>query len=436
MWLPVQDSGRNQVNTYMRSLTSRTFHTQQQIRDLWLYEPALFLLVSFCIYAVFAGLHAWIRENSFSIFSLSGYAYFNYLADAFLHGQFHLRLIPADTHDLVYFNQNYFLYWPPFPAVLLLPFVLLFGVATSDIFFTLVIASLNVALTFVFLRQLNQRQIFQISRQNQIFLTVFFAFGTVHFTLASLGRVWFTAQLIGYLCILITYMITISIENRWAFFLAGLGIAAATLTRNHLIFMGIWPAYYLLTRFSKRGLRWLFTSSLLGLAPIILGLIFLGYYNFARFGNPLEVGIEYHQMAQLFQNDYSVYGAFNLHYLPTNFYYQYIFYPFPLSQQSLMGGSLFLLSPLFLGAFFAFKRRLDLSVILLTVTILVTMLPILLLMGTGWVQFGPRYTLDFTVALLLLTGIGIGKWKPRTIFLLMLISILHYLTGVVLLINM
>jgi hypothetical protein len=50
-------------------------------------------------------------------------------------------------------------------------------------------------------------------------------------------------------------------------------------------------------------------------------------------------------------------------------------------------------------------------------------------MGTGWVQFGPRYTLDFTVPLLLLTAIGLRRWPINVIMLLLLISIMHYILG-------
>jgi hypothetical protein len=56
-------------------------------------------------------------------------------------------------------------------------------------------------------------------------------------------------------------------------------------------------------------------------------------------------------------------------------------------------------------------------------------IPILLLMGTGWVQFGPRYTLDFTVPLLLLTAAGLRRWPIKLIVLLLLISIMHYILG-------
>ena len=60
------------------------------------------VFVFFLIFYLFAGaLHASLLEPS-------KVAYFNYLADAFLHGQLYFRSIPPDTHDLILFNNLYF----------------------------------------------------------------------------------------------------------------------------------------------------------------------------------------------------------------------------------------------------------------------------------------------------------------------------------------
>jgi hypothetical protein len=100
-----------------------------------------------------------------------------------------------------------------------------------------------------------------------------------------------------------------------------------------------------------------------------------------------------------------------------------------------MGGSLFLLSPVFFAVFWAFKVKSNLiSNLLLVITVLLTNIPILLLMGTGWVQFGPRYSLDFTVPLLMLTAIGIKHWSHRILVILVTISIIHYVVGLYILI--
>lgn len=166
-----------------------------------------------------------------------------------------------------------------------------------------------------------------------------------------------------------------------------------------------------------------------------MGLLFLGY-NLTRFGDPLELGIQYHQMNPRFVEDYQKYGAFNIHYLPTNFFYQYIRYPFPFTEETTMGGSLFLLSPVFFLLFPALvylHRSMDTWMLL--VSILATSIPILLLMGTGWIQFGPRYTFDFTVPLLLLTAQGTQFASRRILVSLVLIAIVQYCIGTVIFIH-
>ena len=98
-----------------------------------------------------------------------------------------------------------------------------------------------------------------------------------------------------------------------------------------------------------------------------------------------------------------------------------------------MGGSLFLLSPVFFFAFRGvFRERGNPDAWMLTISILATSIPILLLMGTGWVQYGPRYTLDFTAPLLLLTAYGIRPAPRWILTLLIVISILQYIPGIIL----
>jgi len=96
-----------------------------------------------------------------------------------------------------------------------------------------------------------------------------------------------------------------------------------------------------------------------------------------------------------------------------------------------MGGSLFLLSPVFLYAFRSLYRGYRRPVILmLLLSILATSIPILLLMGTGWVQYGPRYTLDFTIPLLLLTADGVQSASKRILLWLTVLSIIQYIPGI------
>jgi hypothetical protein len=386
----------------------------------------LFALTTYFILSTSGGSPFRVRES----------AYFNYLADAFLHGQLYLRILPPSLHDLSFFNGHYYLYWPPMPAVLLMPFVAIFGVDFSDVFFSVVVASANVATVAALLRSADRKGLISVGANYRAALVFFFALGTVHVVLALFGKVWFTAQLLGFLLVALAYLCALELNGAISFLAVGALMACAMLTRNHLLFNGIWPAYLLLAKNWGNRPKVYGHVLLALLPPLVAGSLFLGY-NFARFGNPFDLGISYHRMAPFFFADYQKYGAFNVHYIPVNFYYQYIHYPIPslfrLSSDLLMGGSLFLLSPVFFFAFRGiFRERGNPNVWMLTISILATSIPILLLMGTGWEQYGPRYTLDFTVPLLLLTAYGIRPTSRRVLTWLIAISIMQYIPGIIL----
>jgi hypothetical protein len=387
-------------------------------------HPAWSGLVALIVYAYIAMQNGPITTPSLA-------PYFNWLADAFLHGQLHLRFWQGITHDLSFFEGRLYPYWPPFPAILLMPLVAIFGVQFSDILFTLGIAALNVALVAIVLRRATERGIISTTPMQRALLVVFFAFGTVHLTLAPFGRVWFTGQLVGFACVALAYLAAITLRGPLAFGLAGLLIGCALLTRNHLILAGLWPAWWLLREHWDSPWRQRISNTLIGIAPAILAVVLLGAYNWARFGDPLDNGLNYHQMADRFIADYRRYGAFHPHYLATNLWYQYIAYPILARADSTMGGSLFLLSPLFFAVWRGLvDRESRPNNWILGATCLLVAIPILLLMGTGWIQWGPRYTLDFTLPLLLLTAIGIRRWPTWLIALLVAVSVAHYVYGI------
>lgn len=387
------------------------------------HSPIFSGILAFCIYAIFAAQRG-------SIISTSSAPYFNYLADAFLHGQLSLRLIPANLHDLAFYNGQTYMYWPPFPAVLLMPFVAIFGVGFSDVLFTIAIGALNITLVAYTLRLLDTLDIIPIDADRRGILTIFFAFGTVHLLLSSLGGVHFTSQIIAFLCSILVFLAAVRYKGYQAFFGFGLALACAALTRNHLILLGIWPAYYLFQSHKHEGWVRLLSYFCAAALCIFTGLILNGLYNQVRFGDIFEAGVAYQQLGSFFQANYQKYGLLNIHYFRTDFYYTFLFYPFPLREETFMGGSLFLLSPLFFAAIWAVisssNRRLS---VILWLTVAAVSLPILIAIGTGFSTFGPRYTLDFTMPLLLLTAIGAEKWPNWLIVILTMISVAHYYIG-------
>lgn len=386
-------------------------------------DPLWSAVIAMIVYAVIASRYG-------SLWRVSKYGYFNYLADAFLNGQITLRVLPQSLHDLSVIGQRYYLYWPPFPAVLLMPFVAIWGPNFSDVAFTIVLGGVNVALVVVLLKQACAKGIVTLTPAQRSLLVLGFALGSTHTALAPYGRVWYTAQLIGFACVLLAYLATITLRGWRAFAGTGIALAAALLTRNHLVLAGVWPAYYLLTQHWTRPWRRLLGYALAGVTPVVIAVALLGIYNALRFGSPFNTGLAYHQMAQMFRSDYNRYGAFNLYYLPTNVFYQYIAYPFPWRSASTMGGSLFLLSPVFFAAFSGIVQgRPRWSIAALVASIVLVAIPILLLMGTGWQQFGPRYTLDFTVPLLLLTALGVRRWPNWVLALATVIGVVQYIVG-------
>lgn len=380
-------------------------------------------LVALLIYALYSPLRGGFLHASVN-------AYYNYLADAFLHGQLHLRVIPPSTHDLTLFHGQYFLYWSPMPAVLMLPLVAIFGPTVTDSVIAIGIGAANVALMAMLLRAASRRNLVQLSEPRRALLVLFFAFGTVHFTLAPYANVWSSDELVGFFFVMLAYLAAIELSGRPAFALTGLALAAAMLTRNHLVLAGVWPALLLISNHRTAGIRRIAGNLLIAAAPILAGVLFLAWYDFARFGSIFENGISYHLMDKAFINDFHRYGYLNPHYIPVNLYYQYIFYPFPIRHSTPMGGSLFLLSPVFFGVFWGIvKGRPRWSVAGLLASILLVSLPILLLMGTGWKQFGPRYTLDFTAPLMLLTALGVRRWPGWLLALCTTVAMLQFAAG-------
>jgi hypothetical protein len=399
------------------------------LRTIWKFIIALFEspisagILSLIVYTIIAAQRGPIRDASSS-------PYFNYLADALLHGQLSLRLLPANHHDLAFFNGQYYMYWPPFPAILMMPLVAFLGVGFSDVLFTLAIGAINVTLVAYTLRIVDKSNLITLDADRRGILTIFFAFGTVHLFLSSLGNVWFTSQVVSFLCSILVFLAAIRLKGYPAFFLTGLALACATLTRNHLIFLGIWPAYFLYQNHKSAKIKKAVAYLLVAALPMLVGVCLNLLYNYLRFGSIFEYGLSFQNFGAFFEPDFQKYGHFNIHYLTTNFYYNFIYYPFPTSETTLMGGSLFLLSPLFFAAFWAFSTsNTRKSVLVLWMTVIVVTIPILLNIGSGWKTFGPRYTLDFTVPLLMLTAMGARSWPKWLVFLLTLVSIAHYILG-------
>jgi hypothetical protein len=81
--------------------------------------------------------------------------------------------------------------FPPLPAVVLVPFVALWGLATNERAISVVIGAVDVGLCWWAVGRL------AVSRSVRLAATIFFAFGTVFWYAAQLGTTWFFAHVVA-----------------------------------------------------------------------------------------------------------------------------------------------------------------------------------------------------------------------------------------------
>ena len=81
--------------------------------------------------------------------------------------------------------------FPPLPALVLMPFVALWGLATDERAISVLIGALNVGLCWWMLGRL------PVSRAIRLAVTIFFGFGSVFWYAAGLGTTWFFAHVVA-----------------------------------------------------------------------------------------------------------------------------------------------------------------------------------------------------------------------------------------------
>lgn len=317
-------------------------------------------------------------------------------------------------------KKQYFMSFPPMPAVVMTPLAAIWGYRANDVLVTLLFAALNVALMFVLLRRLSERGLTERSLSDNLWLTLLFGAGTAHLWCAVLGQVWFTALIMG-VSFTLMYMLA-SIDARRPL-LAGLFLAAAFATRTPLVFSAVFFAAFV---FFPGG-RWLRREdwgqaarkvALFALPCLVVGLLLL-YHNHLRFSSWTEFGHSYLAGGQIAR--IQKYGLFNYHFLSKNLSAALTLLPrlqpdYPYVMVSRHGMSLLLSTPALVYLFRPLERR-DLQEQFwwraLWVTVAAVATPALFYQNTGYEQFSYRFSLDYTPYLIVLLAAGrrpLSRW--------------------------
>ena len=338
--------------------------------------------------------------------------YFNYLAFSFLHGKLFLINPPA-TGDLISFNGHWFVAYPPFPAILMLPFIAIGGIkAFNTTTFSLAIAALATVTIYLILTQLIQLRWIKLSRSGAIWLTALLPFGTVYWYLSLDSRGWMLSQVVAVLFCALAFLSALKKNSPW---IVGICLAAAILSRPNLF--TLWPALPAITiqlNLKEEKVNWknIFRWSTLSAIPVIIGIGFLLSYNFLRFGNFFDFGYATVNGASWITQGAQKYGVFSIHFISYNLYWMFLAPP-PLSAECGYyltrgwGMSMFATMPAIIYVF----RRLKISWWTLGCwcSILLSILVLSMYSNNGALQYGYRYMLDFTVPIIMLIASNAGE---------------------------
>jgi hypothetical protein len=326
-------------------------------------------------------------------------------------------------------NYRYYVSFPPFPAVLMMPFVAIFGMQMNDVIFNVLLAALAPLLLFLLLRRLREEQISQRTETDDLWLTAMFGLGTVFYYASVIGQVWYSAHVVVVLCTIGYAWCAIGARAPvWAGVFLGLAFLSRALPATLMFPLFVWEAVRTSRRedLAEAGLLratdWRRVVGLLArfAAPVlVLGLV-AAAMNFARFDSFTEFGHTYLNVR--WSARIQRWGLFNYHFLSRNLAAFLVLTPrimakAPYVQVSWHGMSLFLTTPIFILLLWPrIRSHLHWPLWLTVVPIFVTHA---LYQNDGWVQFGYRFSLDYTVFLVLLLCLGGRRfgWPARALIL-------------------
>lgn len=347
-------------------------------------------------------------------------------------------------------TDKWYVSFPPFPALLMVPFVAVNGYQLNDTSLGVILGALAIAFFYSFLRFLSRQGESGRTDGENVVLALTLAFGTVFFYCAIRGEVWFLAEVMG---VGLTALYLRNSVGARRPVLAGLFFSMATLTRTPLVFTGL---FFLLeclcpgpeNRIAQlKALPQKFDVPMRKLGLFVAGAaplaILAAWFNFVRFGSFGEFGHRF-----LFNNrvnaDIDQYGLFNPIYLfdrvengvrhignlsSAFFLFPGIqFNPFRLTWDP-NGLSLLLTLPILVFLIFPKeKRRLHWP---LWLTVAVCALPGLLYQNNGYIQFGFRFSLDYTPHLMTLFAIGGWPLRDRRVAAVIALGVLVNFWGAI-----
>jgi hypothetical protein len=345
------------------------------------------------------------------------YDYFTRLSDSFLQGKYYLTENPSWLSELIPAGVNkYYVVYPPMPAILAMPFRLIFGEKFEQQYLAHL---LGVGITIA-----TMLSAWKIKKDKKLLIWVglLAGFGNIIWFLAASGSSWYLGQVTS--AFFISFALFEAITRKRSF-LVGLLFGAAFLSRINIC-VSIPVFLYLL-----HGKEWFknYIKLGLGILPFIL---FNFAYNYIRFGVIWDQA--YFILPKILNEldkPWFIKGVTNIAYIPNNLIAAFWSFPKIISTPpyiipSWSSLAIWITTPAFIFAFLSpIREKLTRY---LWISILLTFLVVSMHGGTGWAQFGYRFAVDFYPFLFILTIKGVAKTglKWQHWFLLILSIIVNF----------
>ncbi len=347
--------------------------------------------------------------------------YWHLLAESFLQGRLFL-IDPPTTHDLTFFQGNWYVPNPPLPAILLMPVIAVLGVnGINMVVYSIWIGALSTVLVYWLLEKASSNGILPTTRKGNIWVTAIFSLGTCFWWLAVMGRMWFLSQLFTVMFLTIAAIFVVTKKSPY---LVGISLGLAILARPNIFtvwpfFLGIYIFYLNLGNHQinfKKVIIWSIKSAI----PPILAVAVLLFYNYVRFEDFFDFGYVTISSADWITSAVRTYGMFHPHFFPSNFSMMFINHPNLILENNCIrfsasrdGYGILFMTPVIIYIFRKMNKTWWFFGAWISVGLSIALL--LLYHNNGAWQLGYRYLMDFIIPILFLTALGVGK-KPSLVF--------------------
>jgi len=259
-------------------------------------------------------------------------------------------------------------------------------------------------------------------------VATFAAFGSLLLLVSASGNFYYLAHAESFLALTV---FLIEWAGRRRPVVLGSAMAFSFLARPTTL-LAVVPFACILMWEHREAIFSAFRSAVVIGIPIAVAIAAYGWFNWARFGSPLESG---YAISYLYDPSLVLrrqLGLFSIVQVPENLRLAFLapFQPlghFPFFTANPYGLSMLLVSPALLTAAWAGVH--DRGAQLLWIAAGMVAIPVFMYYGGGYYQYGFRYSMDFTPFLIALVAMGSSKWKGLPERLLIVLSIVSVTYG-------